>query len=119
MEKEPVKHFRPFAGRALVELLSPSLISKGGIHIPETATAAMERQDGLVLCVAQEPHHWENGQAAKQEMREGQIVVFGKYAGLVYKPPVGQKIMAGETLLDPGKEYRMLSHNDGFAEIAD
>ncbi len=76
MARPKTKRIRMFSGRALVRPDEP--IEKiGNIILPDIAKA--KPVAGIVLAVAEEPHHWENGQPAKQEMRLGQSVIFGRY----------------------------------------
>ncbi len=70
--------FRPLHDRVLVERLGGEEKSKGGIVIPDTAQE--KPLQGLVLA-AGPGRIDENGKLRPLEIRKGDRVLFGKYAG--------------------------------------
>jgi chaperonin GroES len=68
----------PLGDRVIVKLLEAEEINKGGIIIPDTAK---ERpQEGEVIAVGKGRHDNKGGRIA-MEVKKGDRVLFGKYAG--------------------------------------
>ena len=70
--------FRPLHDRVLVKRIEQEEKTSGGIIIPETAKE--KPQEGRVIAVG--PGKWdENGKRVPLEVKNGDRVLFGKYAG--------------------------------------
>jgi chaperonin GroES len=70
--------FRPLGNRILVERLEPPEVKKGGIIIPDTAKE--KPQEGKVIAVGPGVLD-EKGNRRKLEVKVGDKILFGKYAG--------------------------------------
>ena len=81
--------FRPLHDRVVVRRLEGEEKSKGGIIIPDTAKE--KPQEGKVLSVGPGDRD-ENGKRIPVELKEGDKVLFQKYAGTEFK-------LEGEELL--------------------
>jgi chaperonin GroES len=69
---------RPLGERVLVKRLEEEEIRKGGIIIPDTAKE--KPQQGEVIAVG--PGRWDdNGKRRAPEVKGGDRILFGKYAG--------------------------------------
>jgi chaperonin GroES len=71
-------NIRPLADRVLVKPIERNEVKKGGIIIPDTAK--VKPQDGEVSAVG-EGRRTESGERIKPEVKKGDKVLFGKYAG--------------------------------------
>ena len=89
---------KPLGDRVLVQALS-SETSKGGIIIPDTAKE--KPQEGKIIAVG--PGRIENGERVKPEVKKGDRVLFGKYAGT-------------EITVD-AKEYLIIKESDILAVL--
>jgi len=89
---------KPLGDRVLVQALS-SQKSKGGIIIPDTAKE--KPQEGKIIAVG--PGRVENGERVKPEVKKGDLVLFGKYAGT-------------EITVD-AKEYLIIKESDILAVL--
>ncbi len=87
---------KPLGDRVLVQALA-SEKSKGGIIIPDTAKE--KPQEGKIIAVG--PGRVENGHRIDPEVKKGDRVLFGKYAGT-------------EITIDD-KEYLILRESDILA----
>ncbi len=95
--------FRPLGDRILVEVLEAEEKTKGGIVLPDTAK---ERpQQGKVIAVGK-GKLLDNGEVKPLEVKEGDIVVFSKYAGT-------------EVRSKDGDEYLILREDDVLAIVED
>ncbi len=93
--------FKPLADRVLVEVLEAEERTKGGIVLPDTAK---ERpQQGKVIAVGK-GKLLDNGEVKPLEVKEGDIVVFSKYAGT-------------EVRTKDGDEYLILREDDILAIV--
>ena len=93
--------FRPLNDRVLVERLGEEEKTKGGIVIPDTAQE--KPKEGRVLAVGP-GRVGEDGKLRPLEIRKGDRVLFGKYAGT-------------EIRLD-GKDRLILREEDILAVLA-
>jgi chaperonin GroES len=73
---------RPLYDKVLVKRLQEEEKTKGGIIIPDTAKE--KPQEGEVIAVGH-GRMLENGQKIPLEVKEGDRVIFGKYAGTEIK----------------------------------
>lgn len=73
---------RPLYDKVLVKRLQEEEKTKGGIIIPDTAKE--KPQEGEVIAVGH-GRILENGQKVPLEVKEGDRVIFGKYAGTEIK----------------------------------
>ncbi|MBF0476329.1 MAG: co-chaperone GroES [Deltaproteobacteria bacterium] len=69
---------RPLHDRLIVKRLENEGISKGGIIIPESAKE--KPQQGMVLAVGN-GRKTEDGKNIPMDIKAGDLVLFGKYAG--------------------------------------
>ena len=90
-KKEAKKvNLRPLADRVVVEPIEREEVTPSGIVIPETAK---ERpQEGLVLAVGPGKLD-ESGKRIAMEVKEGDRVLFAKYAGTEVKLPGDRKVL--------------------------
>jgi len=73
---------QPLADRLVVQPLEAELVSKSGIVIPDTAKE--KPQEGIVIAVG--PGRLDkDGQRIAMEVKKGDRVMFGKYAGDEFK----------------------------------
>ena len=94
-------NFRPLADRVIVEPIEQEEMTAGGIYVPETAKE--KPQEGTVLAVGP-GRLLDNGQRAPMEVREGDRVLFAKYAGTEFK-------------VDGNKRYLILGEKDILAVV--
>ena len=73
---------RPLHDRLIVEVLEPELKSQGGIVIPDTAAEKPVRAKVLAIGNGK---LLENGETRKLDVKVGDTVLFGKYAGTEVK----------------------------------
>jgi chaperonin GroES len=99
--KEKLK-LKPLGGRVVIKALEREEITKSGIVLPDTAKE--KPQEGRVLAVGPGERD-EDGKRIPVELKEGDRVLFQKYAGTEFK-------------LD-GEELLILSEKDVLATIAD
>ena len=92
---------KPLADRVIIEVVAKEDKTKSGIVLPDTAKE--KPQEGKVIAVGG-GKVLENGQRVPVDVKEGDSVIFSKYAGT-------------EVKLD-GKEYLILSERDILAIIA-
>jgi len=69
---------RPLADRVVVERIEEEEVKKGGIIIPDTAKE--KPQKGKVVAVGP-GRKTEEGKVIPLDVKEGDIVIFSKYAG--------------------------------------
>jgi len=73
---------KPLYDRVLVKRLEEEEVKKGGIIIPDTAKEKPQR--GKVVAVG-EGKVGDDGKRRPLEVKEGDVVLFGKYAGTEIK----------------------------------
>jgi len=73
---------RPLADRILVKRAEPNETVRGGIIIPDTAKE--KPQEGKVVAVGPGKVD-ENGKRVKLEVKKGDLILIGKYAGTEVK----------------------------------
>ena len=69
---------RPLANRVVVERIEEEEVKKGGIIIPDTAKE--KPQKGRVIAVGP-GRKTEDGKVIPVDVKEGDVVIFSKYAG--------------------------------------
>ena len=89
---------RPLGDRVLVEVLEAEEKTRGGIILPDTAKE--EKTEGKVISVGT-GKVLESGKVQPVEVKKGDRVIFGKYAG-------------DEILID-GKKCKVLKENEILA----
>ena len=77
-----MKKLRPLQDRIIVERLAEDEKTTGGIIIPETAKEKPQR--GKIIAVGK-GKIMENGSVRPLELKEGDLVLFGKYSGTEVK----------------------------------
>jgi chaperonin GroES len=82
---QPSKHLKlkPLGSRVVVKALEREEITKSGIVLPDTAKE--KPQEGKVLAVGPGDRHPDTGQRIPVELKEGDRVLFQKYAGTEFK----------------------------------
>lgn len=73
---------KPLADRILVKRIKEKEVKKGGIVIPDTARE--KPQEGEVIAVGPGKMD-ENGKRVKMEVKKGDRILIGKYAGTEVK----------------------------------
>jgi len=91
---------RPLGDRVLVKPLSRETVTKSGIVLPDTATE--KPQEGEILAVGP-GKVLDNGKRVDMEVRDGDTVLFAKYAGT-------------EVNLD-GEDYLVIRESDLLAIV--
>ncbi|MGQ9604154.1 MAG: co-chaperone GroES [bacterium] len=76
--KKTTTAVRPLADRVLVKRIEEEQLTKGGIIVPDTAKE--KPQQGRVIEVGP-GRMTEDGTRIKMEIKKGDKVIFGKYAG--------------------------------------
>ncbi len=89
---------RPLSDKVLVEVLEAEEKTKGGIILPDTAKE--EKTEGKVISVGS-GKVLESGKVQPVEVKKGDRVIFGKYAG-------------DEILID-GKKHKVLKESEILA----
>ena len=89
---------RPLGDKILVEVLEAEEKTKGGIILPDTAKE--EKTEGKVIAVGA-GKTLESGKLQSPEVKKGDRVIFGKYAG-------------DEILID-GKKHKVLKESEILA----
>lgn len=89
---------RPLGDKILVEVLEAEEKTKGGIILPDTAKE--EKTEGKVIAVGA-GKTLESGKVQAPEVKKGDRVIFGKYAG-------------DEILID-GKKHKVLKESEILA----
>ena len=91
---------RPLQDRIIVKRLEEETVTAGGIFIPETAKE--KPMKGEVIAVGK-GKKTEDGKVLPLDVKKGDKVLFGKYAGTEFK--------------DNGQEYLMMREDDILAVI--
>jgi chaperonin GroES len=73
---------KPLGDRVLVEILEAEEITKGGIVLPDTAQE--KPQQAKVVAVGKGKIS-DDGKVVPLEVKAGDVVLFGKYAGTEFK----------------------------------
>ena len=73
---------KPLGDKVLVEVLEADEITKGGIVLPDTAKE--KPQQGKVVSVGKGKIS-EDGKVVALEVKEGDVVLYGKYSGTELK----------------------------------
>jgi len=94
---------KPLGSRVVIKALEREEITKSGIVLPDTAKE--KPQEGRVLAVGPGDRHPDTGQRIPVDLKEGDRVLFQKYAGTEFK-------------LDD-EELLILSEKDILAKIED
>jgi chaperonin GroES len=94
-------NLRPLGSRVVVQPSEQEEATPSGIYIAQTAKEKPQR--GTILAVG--PGEWEEGQRAPMDVKEGDTVLFAKYAGTEFKYQ--------------GEEYLILSQKDILATLED
>jgi chaperonin GroES len=84
---------KPLGDRVVVEAVEQEEMTASGIYVPETAKE--KPQEGIVLAVGP-GHLLDNGQRAPMEVKEGDRVIFAKYAGTEVKLEDKKYLILGE-----------------------
>jgi chaperonin GroES len=80
---------RPLGDRVIVKAVEREEITKAGIYLPDTAKE--KPQEGIIEAVGP-GRILDNGERSQMELKEGDRVLFAKYAGTEFK-------LEGEDLL--------------------
>lgn len=94
-------NIQPLGSRVVVEPSEQEEATPSGIYIAQTAKEKPQR--GTILAVG--PGDWEDGQRSPMDVKEGDTVLFAKYAGTEFK--------------FQGEDYLILSQKDILATLAD
>ncbi|HMA37727.1 MAG TPA: co-chaperone GroES [Chloroflexia bacterium] len=73
---------QPLGDRVVIKALERDEVTKGGIYLPDTAKE--KPQEGRVEAVGP-GRILDNGDRSKMELKEGDRVLFAKYAGTEFK----------------------------------
>ena len=74
---------KPLGSRVVVKALEREEITKSGIVLPDTAKE--KPQEGRILAVGPGDRHPDTGQRIPVDLKEGDRVLFQKYAGTEFK----------------------------------
>ena len=94
-------NFQPLGDRIIIKPLEPETKTRGGIVLPDTAKE--KPQEGKVVAVGK-GKLLDNGTVQKPEVKEGDIVLFGKYSGT-------------EVTTKDGEEYLIVREEDILAIV--
>lgn len=72
-----MKHFKPLVDRVAVRPIPVEETTSGGLYVPDTAKE--KPQQGTVVAVG--PGRTEDGKQVPMSVKEGDTVLYGKYAG--------------------------------------
>ena len=89
---------KPLGDKVLIEILEAEEKTKGGIILPDTAKE--EKSEGKIVAVGG-GKKLDNGQVQALEVKKGDRVIFGKYAG--------------DEILVEGKKHKILKENEILA----
>jgi chaperonin GroES len=85
---------KPLGSRVVVKALDREEQTKTGIFLPDTAKE--KPQEGKVLAVGPGDRHPDTGQRIPVELKEGDRVLFQKYAGTEFKLDDEELLILGE-----------------------
>ncbi len=91
---------RPLDDRVLLQVLDAEETTAGGIVIPDSARESSQR--GKVKAVG-EGKRLDDGRRAKPDVKKGDVVLFGKYAGADVKVD--------------GVDYKILRENEILGKV--
>ncbi|MCA8944259.1 MAG: co-chaperone GroES [Planctomycetes bacterium] len=91
---------RPLDDRVVLKVLDAEQVSTGGIVLPDSAREKPQR--GKITAVG-EGRRLDDGTRAKPDVKKGDVVLFGKYAGSDVK-------IAGD-------EYKILKESEILAKL--
>ena len=74
---------RPLGSRVVIKALEREEVTKSGIVLPDTAKE--KPQEGKILAVGPGDRHPDTGERIPVELKEGDRVLFQKYAGTEFK----------------------------------
>jgi chaperonin GroES len=74
---------KPLGSRVVVKALEREEITKSGIVLPDTAKE--KPQEGRILAVGPGDRHPDTGERIPVELKEGDRILFQKYAGTEFK----------------------------------
>jgi len=74
---------KPLGSRVVVKALEREEMTKSGIVLPDTVKE--KPQEGKVLAVGPGDRHPDTGERIKVELKEGDKILFQKYAGTEFK----------------------------------
>ncbi len=94
-------NIQPLGSRVVVQPSEQEEATAAGIFIAQTSKE--KPQKGTVLAAG--PGEWEDGQRSPMDVKEGDTILFAKYAGTEFKYQ--------------GEEYLILSAKDVLAKIND
>ena len=94
-------NFIPLGDRIIIKPLEPEAKTKGGIVLPDTVKE--KPQEGKVVAVGK-GKMLENGTLQKPEVKEGDVVLYGKYSGT-------------EVTAKNGEEYLIVREEDILAIV--
>lgn len=94
-------NIQPLGSRIVVEPSEQEEATISGIFIAQTSKE--KPQKGTILAVG--PGDWEDGQRSPMDVKEGETVLFAKYAGTEFKYQ--------------GEDYLILSQKDILAKLND
>jgi chaperonin GroES len=91
---------RPLDDRIVVQVLDAEEVSAGGIVLPDSAKEKPQR--GKIAAVG-EGRLLDSGERAKMEVKKGDVVIYGKYAG-------------SDVKVD-GKDYKILRESEILGKV--
>lgn len=94
-------NFQPLGDRIIIKPLEPETKTKGGIVLPDTVKE--KPQEGKVVAVGK-GKLLDNGNVHKPDVKEGDIVLYGKYSGT-------------EVTTKDGEEYLIVREEDILAIV--
>lgn len=94
-------NYQPLGDRIVIKPLDPETKTKGGIVLPDTVKE--KPQEGKVIAVGK-GKILDNGTVQKPEVKEGDIVLYGKYSGT-------------EVTTKDGEEYLIVREEDILAIV--
>jgi chaperonin GroES len=94
-------NYQPLGDRIVIKPLDPETKTKGGIVLPDTVKE--KPQEGKVIAVGK-GKTLDNGSLQKSEVKEGDIVLYGKYSGT-------------EVTTKDGEEYLIVREEDILAIV--
>lgn len=94
-------NFQPLGDRVIIKPLEPESKTKGGIVLPDTVKE--KPQEGKVVAVGK-GKVLENGSIQKPEVKEGDVILYGKYSGT-------------EVTTKDGEEYLIVREEDILAIV--
>ncbi len=83
-------NFQPLGDRIIIKPLEPETKTKGGIVLPDTVKE--KPQEGKVVAVGK-GKVLDNGTVQKPEVKEGDVVLYGKYSGTEVTTKDGEEVL--------------------------